>query len=106
MFVRLYPDKFRPAPDGRVVILTRPSHAGFGKAKVKARIKAKNYLCKVFDQTFFKKFVGCGVKPHDLHMDAQILGLCRGFRGIAYLWYTKIIRKKQSSERRHRHVFG
>jgi hypothetical protein len=42
MFVRLYAGKFRPAPDSRVVILTRLSHAGFGKAKVKARGKAKN----------------------------------------------------------------
>jgi hypothetical protein len=66
MFVRLYPDKFRPAPAGRAVILARPAYAGFGKAKVKAQSKSKNYFCKVFDQTFFKKFVGCGAKPHDL----------------------------------------
>jgi hypothetical protein len=45
----------------------------FAKAKVKARSKTKNYFCKVFDQTFFKKFVGCGAKPHDLHTDAQSL---------------------------------
>jgi hypothetical protein len=41
---------------------------GFGKARVKARSKAKNYFGKVFDQTFFKKFVGCGAKPHDLQL--------------------------------------
>jgi hypothetical protein len=71
MFVRLYPGKYSPAPAVRVVILTRTAHAGFGKAKVKARSKIKNYFCKVFGQTFFKKFVGCGVKPHGLHMVAQ-----------------------------------
>jgi hypothetical protein len=49
-----------PEPAGRAVILARSAHAGFGKAKVKARSKTKNYFCKVFDQTFFKKFVGCG----------------------------------------------
>jgi hypothetical protein len=59
-FVRLYPDKFRPAPAVRVVILTRTAHAGFGKAIVKAQRKTKNYFCKVFDQTFFKKFAGVG----------------------------------------------
>jgi hypothetical protein len=71
MFVRLYPNKYRPAPADRAVILARSAHAGFGKAKDKARDKAKNYFCKVFDQTFFKKFVGCGAKPHDLHLYAH-----------------------------------
>jgi hypothetical protein len=60
MFVRLYPDEYSPSPAERVVILTRPAHADFGKAKVKARSKSKNYFCKVFDQTFFKKFAGVG----------------------------------------------
>jgi hypothetical protein len=68
MFVRLYPGKYSPAPAVRVVILTRTAHAAFGKAIVKARGKAKNYFCKVFDQTFFKKFVGCGATPHDLQL--------------------------------------
>jgi hypothetical protein len=67
MLVRLYPDKYHPVPANRAVILARLAHAGFGKAKVKARSKIKNYFGKVFDQTFFKKFVGCGAKPHDLH---------------------------------------
>jgi hypothetical protein len=58
MLVRLYPNKYRPAPADRAVILARSAHADFGKAKVKARSKAKNYFCEVFDQTFFKKFVG------------------------------------------------
>jgi hypothetical protein len=48
MFVRLYPDKFRPAPDERAVILARSSHAGFGKAKVKAWGKTKINLLKRF----------------------------------------------------------
>jgi hypothetical protein len=49
MLSRLYPGKYRPAPAGRAVILARPAHTGFGKAKVKAQSKAKNYFCKVFD---------------------------------------------------------
>jgi hypothetical protein len=60
MFVRLYPDKRSPAPAERAVILARSAHAGFGKAKGKAQSKAKNDFCKVFDQTFFKKFAGVG----------------------------------------------
>jgi hypothetical protein len=74
MFVRLYPNKFRPAPDGRAAILARPSHAGYREALVKARGKTKTYSGKVFDQTFFKKFVGCGAKPHDLQPYAQSPG--------------------------------
>jgi hypothetical protein len=34
MFVRLYPDKYSPAPAKRAVILARLAHAGFGKAEV------------------------------------------------------------------------
>jgi hypothetical protein len=48
MFVRLYPDKFRPAPAGRAVILARSAHADFGKATVKARSKLKINLLKRF----------------------------------------------------------
>jgi hypothetical protein len=73
VLVRLDPDKFRPAPAVRVVILTRTAHTGFGKAKVKARSKTKNYFCKVFDQTFFKKFAGVG-SAHDLQPDTQSPG--------------------------------
>jgi hypothetical protein len=28
----------------------------------------KTYFGEVFDQTFFKKFVGCGATPHDLQL--------------------------------------
>jgi hypothetical protein len=55
----------------RVVILTRTAHAGFGKAKGKARSKTKTTFVKFLIKLFFKKFVGCGAKPHDLQPDAH-----------------------------------
>jgi hypothetical protein len=36
---------------------------GFGKAKVKARSKTRNYFGKVFDQTFSKSLWGVGQSP-------------------------------------------
>jgi hypothetical protein len=63
MFVRLYPDKFRPAPAVRVVILTRTAHAGFGKAIVKARSKKKPTLVKFLIKLFSKSLWGVGQRP-------------------------------------------
>jgi hypothetical protein len=68
MFVWLYPDKYSPLPLAAPSSWRGQRTRGFGKAKVKAQSKTKNYFCKVFDQTFFKKFVGCGAKPHDLQL--------------------------------------
>jgi hypothetical protein len=42
----------------------------FGKTKDKTT-RSEYLFCKVLDQTFFKKFVGCGATPHDLQPDAQ-----------------------------------
>jgi hypothetical protein len=60
MLVRLYPDKFRPAPAVRVVILTRTAHTGFGKTNVQARSKAKNYFVKFLVKLFSKSLWGVG----------------------------------------------
>jgi hypothetical protein len=52
------------------VIVARYAHIRVSaKRKIKPR-EANTLLCKVLDQTFFKKFVGCGAKPHDLQPDA------------------------------------
>jgi hypothetical protein len=74
MFVRLYPDKFRPAPAGRAVILARPAHADFGKAKVKARGKTKIYLLKRFFVKLFslKKVCGCGQRPRPATVSTKL----------------------------------
>jgi hypothetical protein len=45
----------------------------------------KKFICEVFDQTFFKKFVGCGAKPHDLHTDAQSLVFPRLPAGVGFI---------------------
>jgi hypothetical protein len=73
MFVRLYPDEYSPAPAGRVVILTRPAHAGFGKAKVKAQSKSKNNLLKRFFVKLFslKKVRGCGQRPRPAYVGTK-----------------------------------
>jgi hypothetical protein len=60
MLVRLYPDKFRPAPAVRVVILTRTAHAGFGKAKDHAQSKSKITFVKFLIKLFSKSLWGVG----------------------------------------------
>jgi hypothetical protein len=63
MFVRLYPVKYSPAPAGRAVMLARPAHAGFGKADVQARSKAKTTFVKFLIKLFSKSLWGVGQRP-------------------------------------------
>jgi hypothetical protein len=63
MLSRLYPGKYRPAPDERAVILARSSHAGFGKTIVKARSKTKPTLVKFLIKLFSKSLWGVGQSP-------------------------------------------
>jgi hypothetical protein len=83
MLSRLYPGKYRPAPDVRVVILTRTSHAGFGKTIVKARSKTKPTLVKFLIKLFSKSLWGVGQSPTTCNRrhKARIIPPLRGGAG-------------------------